>query len=155
MVLHFPDKHVQVLIAALRSAGDREIGGVLMGEHVGMDEFRILDMTIQRRGGTVSGFSRALGDAVSALLAFFRRTKNEYTRFNYLGEWHSHPQYAPYPSQTDNDTMMRIVNDIEVGANFAVLVIAKLSNGSLCATASVYTRNGRSEARLCVCQTCI
>ena len=36
---------------ALEAAGTREIGGVLMGECVAPNRFRVADVTIQRRGG--------------------------------------------------------------------------------------------------------
>jgi integrative and conjugative element protein (TIGR02256 family) len=57
---------------------------------------------------------------------FFERTGSDYKRFNYLGEWHSHPSFLPVPSETDLETMQSIVEDPQVGANFLVLMIVKL-----------------------------
>ena len=76
------------LSAALEDARQREIGGVLMGECLAPGRFRVVDLTIQRRGGRFASFVRRLGDALSALARFFRNTGDDYTRFNYLGEWH-------------------------------------------------------------------
>jgi len=56
----------------------------------------------------------------------FERTGADYKRFNYLGEWHSHPSFLPVPSETDLETMQSIVEDPQVGANFLVLMIVKL-----------------------------
>src|SRR5437762_274515 len=106
-----------------------------MGEHVGVDDFRITDLTIQRRGGTIARFVRLVEHAVVALRRFFRVTGNEYTRFNYLGEWHSHPLFLPLPSSHDDVAMMEIVTDDQVGANFVVLMIAKLTKEHFTSTA--------------------
>ncbi len=47
--------------AALLKAGRREIGGILMAEHVGPNEFEVKDLTVHRRG-TVFNFVRVLED---------------------------------------------------------------------------------------------
>jgi len=111
----------------LRGAGRREIGGLLMGEHVDGDRFRIVDFSVQRTGGTRSCFIRNPRSHDKHLEAFFERTNNDYTRFNYLGEWHSHPGFAPLPSTEDLRTMQSIVDDTSVGVNFLVLLIARLA----------------------------
>jgi proteasome lid subunit RPN8/RPN11 len=124
---------------ALRGASRREIGGILMGEHVSERVFLIKNLTIQRRGGTVATFIRAARNIVAPLKRFFVETKHDYTRFNYLGEWHSHPSYPPVPSSADCETMCAIVEDPEVGANFAVLVIVRLDgNGNLAGSATLF-----------------
>ena len=61
-----------------------------MGEHVGVDTFRVKDLTIQRKGGTFATFIRFIEEIIGPLRDFFSSTRHDYTRFNYLGEWHSH-----------------------------------------------------------------
>ena len=56
MQLILPPEIVQQLIDALGQAGRREIGGILMGEHVGPDAFRLKELTVQRKEGTFAGF---------------------------------------------------------------------------------------------------
>lgn len=134
------------LEGALRSAGRREIGGVLMGEHVSEGIFRVKDLTVQRRG-TLASFVREVGAALTPLRRFFRETGREYTRYNYLGEWHSHPSFPTEPSRTDSESMRDIVEDPAVGANFAVLLIARLgAGGELEASATTYLPNRRKVA---------
>jgi hypothetical protein len=116
------------MIEALTRAGLREIGGVLMGEHVGVDTFRVRDITIQYNGGTFAAFVRFVEGILGPLQAFFRTTKHDYTRFNYIGEWHSHHSFALRPSGRDDATMRDIVDDPQLGAHFIVLLLAKLNN---------------------------
>lgn len=127
MKLRMPCSTQQKLIHALQEPGVHEIGGVLMGEQLGEADFRIISLTIQKRKGTVASFVRVLSDAVASLWRFFKLTGNDYRRFNYLGEWHSHPLFPATPSQKDIYSMLEIVADEEVGANFAVLLIARLN----------------------------
>lgn len=119
----------QRLQRELRDAGRREIGGLLLGEHVRDDVFRIVDLTVQRSGGSKACFVRRPHEHQAELNRFFEQTGANYTRFNYLGEWHSHPSFAPVPSATDMETMQSIVSDTSVGANFLVLMIVKLASG--------------------------
>jgi len=72
-----------VLHNALRSAGRREIGGVLMGEQIKPGHFRIVDLSIDKETGGRAHFVRSPEAHVLALNAFFERTGNDYHRFNY------------------------------------------------------------------------
>jgi len=79
------------------------------------------------------------------LQSFFQNTNNQFTRFNYLGEWHSHPSYSTEPSSTDYQTMWEIVEDSTIGANFAVLIIVKLDEKQqLEGSVTVFIPNYRS-----------
>lgn len=130
------------LLAALRSGGKREIGGVLMAEHVGPNRFAVMDLTVHKRGA-VAYFIRLIEDALWRLQEFFSSTGNQYSKFNYIGEWHSHPMFAPEPSPTDDISMHQIADDPKVGANFVVLLIVKLdSSGALVAEVHTYLPGG-------------
>lgn len=122
-------KHIErELKLELKAAGSREIGGILMGEHINEGTFRISDFTVQRQGGTWISFVRNIQKSLKqSLRYFFNKTKHEYTKFNYLGEWHSHPSFQLVPSTQDQLSMWEIVNDSAVGANFAVLLLVKLN----------------------------
>lgn len=147
ITLQLPLDIVCLLENALNRAGDREIGGILMAEHVGTNEFVVRDITIHGRG-TIASFVRLIEEAAGRLKRFFRNTNKNYTRFNYIGEWHSHPSFEPFPSGRDHRSMRDIISDASVGANFVVLLIVKLDkSGSLMGTAHTYLPNdlvGRS-----------
>jgi integrative and conjugative element protein (TIGR02256 family) len=57
---------------------------------------------------------------------FFQRTGCDYSRFNYLGEWHSHPSFSARPSATDIRTMTEIVETRSSAISFAVLLVVRL-----------------------------
>jgi len=141
--LILPPDVVNTLSVALQKAGRNEIGGILMAQHVGLNEFKVTEITVHRRGG-ISSFLRRIEDAIGNLRLFFHRTDHDYQRFNYLGEWHSHPLFDPTPSTMDDMSMREIVQDTSVGANFAVLLIVKLNaSGQLIGTAHTYLPDGK------------
>ena len=115
----------QRLRQALRRAGRREIGGVLMGEQIAPSHFQVVDLTIDAITGSQAHFVRDQAHHDAALEAFFARTRNEYARYNYLGEWHSHPSFPVRPSSTDVDSMRALVEG-ERDIEFAVLLIVRL-----------------------------
>ena|SRR5437870_1860330 len=142
MQLLLPPEVGQRLVMALTKAAHREIGGILMGEHVAENMFRVKDLTIQQRGGGAM-FLRRVQDFFGPLWKFFRATDYNFRRFNYLGEWHSHPSFVPEPSMTDRQTMRDIVEDPQVGAHFAVLLVVKLNDvGQLDGSVTVYQPRG-------------
>ena len=142
LTLLLPADLTERIMVALRKAGHREIGGILMAEHVGTNIFSVRDLTIHRRG-TIASFVRRIEDAVGFLRAFFHRTNHDYTKFNYIGEWHSHPGFESEPSLKDDASMREIVGDATTGATFAVLLIVKLGLGEkLHTSVHAYLPNG-------------
>src|SRR6266853_385447 len=136
---------------ALRAAGRREIGGVLLGEFVEPGTFKIAEITIQRGGGTFCHFVRDPKLHEKAIERFFERTGHNYKRFNYLGEWHSHPSFSTRPSPSDIRSMYRIVSDPTVGANCAALVVVRLASRSALDMSACVFRFGHAveEVRIC------
>jgi [CysO sulfur-carrier protein]-S-L-cysteine hydrolase len=127
MKLLLPDPIENQMKTELRAAGRREIGGVLLGEFVGPGVFRVAEITVQKTGGTSSTFVRIPRLHADAIRAFFERTGHRYERFNYLGEWHSHPSYPTRPSGSDLRAMDDILCNPAMAVNFAVLSIVKIS----------------------------
>ena len=126
MKLLLPLEIQDVLVRELRAEGRRECGGILFGEHVGQNLFQIAGITKQKGGGTNSHFVRDPTQHADQLDQFFREHSEDCSRFNYLGEWHSHPSFEVAPSSADLLSMCEMVCDPSVGVNFAVLLIARL-----------------------------
>jgi [CysO sulfur-carrier protein]-S-L-cysteine hydrolase len=126
MTILLPNTLRRRLEVELVRAGKNEIGGILMGRDLGDDTFRIEELQVQRQGGNFAFFMRQVQAFLLPLERFFDRTGHRYTEYNYLGEWHSHPSFGLVPSACDQTSMREIVEDPEVGAAFAVLLIVKL-----------------------------
>lgn len=134
--------NVNKIRISLKRAGKSEIGGILMAEHVGVNEFLIREITVHKKGAFAS-FIRKIEDVAGTLHAFFKNNEHRYNRFNYIGEWHSHPSFELSPSHKDNSSMLEIIQDESVGANFVVLVIVKLDgSGRLLCSAHTYLPDG-------------
>lgn len=129
-----------VLRSALARAKSRECGGILMGEHVGHNHFVVRSVTVQATGG-FAWFVRGVSSAVNAVRKFLASNGNDYRRFNYLGEWHSHPSFSVMPSATDNETMREMARTT-AGATFLVLLIFRLDGTSLIGSAHTYLPDG-------------
>lgn len=144
MQLIIPADLAERLHRELKGAERREMGGILMGQNVGPDVFRLIEMTFQRSGGRYACFSRSSAMHDRALKKFFDRTGHRYIEFNYIGEWHSHPSFELHPSGTDHATMITLVRgDIEV--NFALLLLVRLGvDERLEIEAHVYSGDRRS-----------
>lgn len=128
----------------LQDAGAREIGGVLMAEQLDVGHFRIVDFSVDEQTGSVAHFVRSPEHHEAALAKFFARTGNDFRRFNYLGEWHSHPSFSVLPSSEDQAAMVSLVEG-ERGISFAVLMIVRLGARRLLeCSISLFVRGGSS-----------
>ncbi|WP_342455444.1 Mov34/MPN/PAD-1 family protein [Aquabacter sp. P-9] len=128
---------------ALRRAGSREIGGVLMGQELAAGNFVIVDFSLDEISGEHAHFVRDADHHRKALEEFFDRTGHKYQTFNYLGEWHSHPSFLARPSITDLRSMQDLV-DGERGIDFAVLLIVKLGFFRRFVSSASLHRRGRT-----------
>lgn len=126
MRLRIPKMIVERWAADLKRTGAKEIGGVLFGEQIDEGDFRIVEATRQRFwGGTATTFKRR-GGARKEILALHEKAGGDPERFNYLGEWHSHPNAPAWPSLQDEITMYNLLADQGEAVNFLVLMIVKL-----------------------------
>jgi [CysO sulfur-carrier protein]-S-L-cysteine hydrolase len=135
-----PDQ-LEFLATHLARAGRYEIGGVLVGEHLAENLFRVADLSFQRSTGTESCFVRRPEEHDAFLASFFERTGDDFRRFNYLGEWHSHPSFPACASTIDHRAMQIIVEDGPTAPLFAVLIVARLADdGGIELGATAYRR---------------
>lgn len=125
VTISLPSNQRSRFCSCLRRAGKREIGGILMGEQVTPDHFRIVEFSIDETIGTAAHFVRSPEHHAAALEDFFTRTGSNYRRFNYLGEWHSHPSFRVSPSAEDIMSMQSLV-DGERDIEFSALLIVRL-----------------------------
>lgn len=146
MRLRLQGDQLIVLRDALRRAGTKEIGGQIYGEQLAPSDFRATELTFQRRWGTFARFVVDLVQAARDALRFFDRTQHEYRRFNYIGEWHSHPNFEVVPSDTDVAAMRHVVMDVDFKGTFAVLMITRLDGERLTCNAWLFDPRGAQFA---------
>ena len=111
---------------ALRAAGSREIGGILLAEQLAPGHFHVIDFSLDLYSGSDAYFQRDPAVHQRVMDAFFEKTDRDFSRFNYLGEWHSHPSFPVHPSQEDIDTMTNLVEHSRSEITFALLLIVRL-----------------------------
>lgn len=115
----------------------RETGGILIG-HIADD---LATATIEYATGPPrdsrhkpTSFVRGLSGLTHTLNTWWRRD-----RFHYLGEWHTHPSSAPYPSMTDKTQMKNIAADSGYDCPTPILVIlGGTPDSNLAVTVSVF-----------------
>ena len=142
MRVHLNPDQAAKLATAIRRAGKREAGGQLFGEQLAPAEFVVTELTVQKKHGSFARFVVDTLQAARDAVGFFNNTAHRYSRFNYVGEWHSHPSFAVHPSGCDLQTMRALVSDYSFKGNFAVLMIARLDGNIVNAKAWVFDREG-------------
>lgn len=119
-----------------------------MGEQLEPGIFRIIDFSVDEKSGSVVHFVRSVEDHQASLEKFFSKTDHDFSRFNYLGEWHSHPSFSVQPSNTDIVSMYSLVNN-EQNINFAVLLILKLRFSFLLeSSVTIFSHNQQTSSSL-------
>lgn len=146
MRLRLPNDQVGQLTEALRRAGTKEIGGQIFGEQLAASDFRATEFTVQKRRGSFARFFVDLAQAARDAMQFFHKTEHRYLRYNYIGEWHSHPSFTVTPSFTDVQSMIALVTDPRFRGNFAALLVMKLAGDTLELSAQVFDRGGACQA---------
>lgn len=139
MRLGFPSALRRKMRREVGIAGRVEIGGVLMAEQIEPGHFSLKDFSVDSRRGGAAHFVRSVDDHRTALTGFFERTGSDFGRFNYLGEWHSHPNHTPMPSTEDVASMMSLVEG-ERDIPFALLLVVRRNWRTLLMTATLFER---------------
>jgi proteasome lid subunit RPN8/RPN11 len=110
-----------------------------MAEQIAPGHFKLVDFTLDEQVGGAAHFVRSVENHRVALEGFFARTGADYGRFNYLGEWHSHPNHPPIPSAEDIRSMEGLV-DGERDIPFAVLIVARVHGRTLQMSATLFEK---------------
>lgn len=124
----------------LRTAGCNEIGGVLTAEQIADGKFLVRNLSVQR-SGTPTSFIRDPVQHRKFMRRFHLVNGNKPERFNYLGEWHSHPSFPALPSPPDLRQMHAEIHDPQQTSSFLVLLIVKLGqDGGLIGSTHAFRR---------------
>jgi [CysO sulfur-carrier protein]-S-L-cysteine hydrolase len=99
---------------------------MLFAEQLAPAHFRLMDFSLDLFSGSHAHFRREPSAHQKALKEFFKKTGRDFSRFNYLGEWHSHPSFPVTPSIEDVETMQSLVENDNAAVSFALLLIVRL-----------------------------
>ncbi|CAH1655220.1 MULTISPECIES: Mov34/MPN/PAD-1 family protein [Hyphomicrobiales] len=148
MQIALPSSVRKKICKELSLSGRRETGGLLLAEQLDDEgRFRVVDVTVDPRGGESAYFERRPELHAQALEAFFEKNGNDFSRFNYLGEWHSHPRFPVSPSTTDIRTMQAMVEDAG-NIDFSVLMIVRLRMFVMLQVGTYLFMRGQSPQRV-------
>ncbi len=115
-----------------------------MAQQIEPGHFELAEFSVDNQTGSAAHFVRSVDVHREALSAFFARTGSDFERFNYLGEWHSHPNHVPIPSSEDITSMTNLVNG-ERDIPFAILLVVRARWSVLMLTATLFDRNARAR----------
>ena len=115
-------------------AGLLEAGGLMMGEKVGENTFRVMDASL-----TIGEPYRYHLDPAEhrAFVEAFRAKFPDGSRFGLIGSWHSHPSGDPKPSASDLQTLKDTMAHPSTDLAFKVPLIVCLDTGDQLRTAGV------------------
>ncbi len=89
----------------------KESGGILLGKKIQNHPTYVLtEISEPTKRDERKRFS-FLRDKNSAQHIINQRWNETNGIVNYLGEWHTHPEYSPIPSQTDKKLICQVIND--------------------------------------------
>lgn len=115
-------------------AGLLEVGGLLMGEDVGENTFRVTEVSL-----TIGEPYRYYLDPAEhyACLKTFKTQFPDNSRFGLIGSWHSHPSGKPEPSVADLQTLKDMMEHPSTDLAFKVLIIVCPGSGDQLLTGGV------------------
>ena len=116
-----------------------ETKGALFAEDLGNDTFRIDEVYLEPKPGTTTFVKLFINqEYVSFQKNYHKLRKNNFSKFNFIGDWHSHPLFECFPSSYD---IREVEEDIKKSnAIFLVQLILKVIKGKLIGNAFYYTR---------------
>jgi proteasome lid subunit RPN8/RPN11 len=101
-------------------AGSVEAGGLMMGEALGDNTFRVTDVSL-----TIGETDRYYLDPAEheSFRASFLAKFSDADRYGLIGSWHSHPSGNPVPSQADLNTLKTTMDHPSTNLDFKVMLI--------------------------------
>ena len=125
--LVMPDLIWQKMVRLCEESYPNECGGILIGEYTDdLKQAKVKKIMISKNNsGNRMSFLREAKVANNFLKKLWRMASG--TKY-FIGEWHSHPRGAGYPSATDDDSMYQVAKRKQCACKRPVLII--LNGGS-------------------------
>lgn len=112
----------QKMVRLCEESYPNECGGILIGEYADdLKKAKVKEILISKNNfGNRMSFLREAKEANSFLKKLWRMASG--TKY-FIGEWHSHPKGAGYPSATDDDSMYQVAKTEKCACKRPVLII--------------------------------
>jgi integrative and conjugative element protein (TIGR02256 family) len=137
--LSISDNMVQEMINEGRIRYPAEFGGVLVGRYSGKGRLAIVEQFILpvKYSASKYHFERDSVGLYEQLTVFYQREPS----LIYIGEWHTHPNAPPVPSNTDLKAMRELANDQNVMISNPILLIIGITAKKSSVGAYFFTNN--------------
>ena len=100
-----------------------EVGSSLVGSY-SHDGFKACVLDLAPLSSDSKGTPTSFYRGAAGLRGFYKKLRRGFFgRRYYVGEWHSHPDGTPSPSNTDSTTQLEIAHDKYTGCPECILVI--------------------------------
>lgn len=111
-ILHIEDSAIKKLFRYVqKQKADLEAGGILLGKrYQAREEYIVSDISEPDKRDIRSRFA-FVRNKCSAQRIINQLWAESNGIINYLGEWHTHPEYNPTPSQVDKKLIKQIIYD--------------------------------------------
>lgn len=121
--IRFDPKVIELLLKFIQNDDTKpEAGGILIGYYIDDYSFFITDLSIPNQNdlGTRFSFLRSFKNAQNIIKSFFKGSNGKKI---YLGEWHTHPEKYPVPSETDLKSFNSLLKENKLNSNFIFMLI--------------------------------
>ena len=100
-----------------------EVGSSLVGAY-SHDGFQAYVLEVAPLSSDSKGTPTSFYRGTAGLRGFYKKLRRGFFgRRYYVGEWHSHPDGTPFPSDTDNATQLNIAQDVNTACRECILVV--------------------------------
>jgi len=115
-----------------------ETKGALFAEHLGDNIFKIDSVYLEPKPGTTTYVKLVVNRVYQAFQnSFHKKHQYHFSKFNYIGDWHSHPLFECIPSSFDVEEVQKDLKNSN--ANFLVQLILKVNQDKLIGNAFYYS----------------
>ncbi len=138
MEIIIPKEITLRLIKQISKYSPLETKGALFAEDLGNDTFKIDEVYLEPKPGTTTFVKLYINhEYVTFQKNYHKLRNNNFSKYNYIGDWHSHPLFECYPSSYDVSEVEKDMK--QSNAIFLVQLILKVFNGKLVGNAFYYS----------------
>lgn len=139
MKIIVPEKMSKIILDHVKKYSPNETKGALFARKIDDETFEIDAVYIEKKVGTFAFVILENNCRYKKFQAVYNKKHHyDYKNHNYIGDWHSHPSFALFPSEYDKS---EVVEDLtKSNANFLIQMIVKENKGKLIGNCFFYNK---------------